>query len=98
LNLIICCIKEQSEEDTIEIVKQELKTKSQIETTYLIKEKRAGNCVKLSCTEHKYNIFSKSLSLKGSRIFINENLIPKEQVELSSKGKRSQERREMSNN
>jgi hypothetical protein len=39
-------------------------------------------CVKVSCNDHKYNILSKSLSLKGSGIFINEDLIPKDQAEL----------------
>jgi hypothetical protein len=36
LNLITFCIKEQQEEDTLAIVKEELKNKSQIDTTYLI--------------------------------------------------------------
>jgi len=31
---------------------------------------------------HKYDILSKTLSLKGSGIFINEYLIPKDQVKL----------------
>jgi hypothetical protein len=38
--------------------------------------------VKVSCNDHKYKILSKSLSLKGSGIFINEDLIPEDQVEL----------------
>ena len=38
--------------------------------------------VKVSCTDHKYNILSKSPSLKGSGIFINEDLIPEDQDEL----------------
>jgi hypothetical protein len=42
LNLIICCIKEQQEEDILEIVKEELNNKSQIDTTYLIEAKRLG--------------------------------------------------------
>ena len=42
LNLIIFGIKEQQEEDTLAIVKEELKNKSQIDTTYLIEAKRLG--------------------------------------------------------
>jgi hypothetical protein len=38
--------------------------------------------VKVSCNDHKYSIFSKSLSLKESRIFINEDFIPEDQAEL----------------
>jgi hypothetical protein len=85
LNLIIFGIKEQQEEDTLAIVKEELKNKSQIDTTYLIEAKRLGKIidhkdrlirVKVSCTNHKYSILNKSLSLKGSGIFINEDLNP----------------------
>jgi hypothetical protein len=39
-------------------------------------------CVKVSCNDHKYSILSKSQSLKGSGIFINEDLILEDQVEL----------------
>jgi hypothetical protein len=39
-------------------------------------------CVKVSCNGHKYNILGKYSSLKGLGIFINEDLIPKDQVEL----------------
>ena len=90
LNLIIFGIKEK-QEDTLAIVKEELKNKSQIDTTYLIEAKRLGKiidhknrliCVKVSCNDHKYSILSKSSSLKGLGIFINEDLIPKDQVEL----------------
>jgi hypothetical protein len=91
LNLIIFGIKEQQEEDTLAITKEELKNKSQIDTTYLIEAKRLGKiidhkdrliCVKVTYNDHKYSIISKSPSLKGLRIFINEDLIPKDQVEL----------------
>ena len=97
LNLIIFSIKEQQEEDTQAIVKEELKNKSQIDTTYMIEAKRLGKIidhkdrlirVKLSCNDHKYNILSKSPSLKGSKIFINEDLIPEDQAELGRKFKR----------
>ena len=84
LNLIIFGIKEQQEDDTLAIVKEELNNKSQIDKTYLIEGKRLGKIidhkdrlihVKVSCNDHKYSILSKSSSLKGSRIFINEYLI-----------------------
>jgi hypothetical protein len=90
-NLIIFGIKEQQEEDTLTIVKKELKNKSQIEATYLIEAKRLGNIidhkyrlihVKVSCNDHKYSIHNKYMSLKGSGIFINEDLIPEDQAEL----------------
>jgi len=38
--------------------------------------------VKVCCNDHKYNILSKSSSLKGSGIFINEDLILEDQAEL----------------
>jgi hypothetical protein len=102
LNLIIFGIKEQQEEDTLAIVKEELKNKSQIDTIYLIEAKRLGKiidhkdrliCVKLSCNDHKYNILSKYLCLKGSGIFINEDLIPKDQVELRKEVQKVKESR-----
>ena len=93
LNLIIFGIKEQQEEDKLVIVKEELNNKSQIDTTYLIEAfievKRLGKIidhkdrlirVKVNCNDHKYSILSKSLRLKGSEIFINEDLIPEDQV------------------
>ena len=73
------------------MIKEELNKKSQIDTTYLIEAKRIGKIidhkdrlirVKLSCNDHKYSILSKSMSLKGSGIFINEDLIPEDQAEL----------------
>jgi hypothetical protein len=91
LNLIIFGIKEQQEEDTLAIVKKELKNKSQIDTTYILEAKRLRKiidhkdrliCVKVSCNDHKYILLSKSLSLKRLEIFINEDLIPKYQHEL----------------
>jgi len=91
LNLLIFGIKEQEEDDTLEIVKEELKNKSWIETTYLIEEKRLGKIidhkdrliyVKVSCNDHKYSILSKSSSLKGSIIFINGDLILKDHTKL----------------
>jgi hypothetical protein len=102
LNLIIFGIKEQQEEDMLAIVKEELNNKSQIDTTYLIEAKRLGKIidhkdrlirVKVRCNDHKYNILSKSLSLKGSRIFINEDLIPEDQVELRKEVQKVKEAR-----
>ena len=79
LNLIIFGIKEQQEEDTLAIVKEELNNKSQIHTTYLIQAKRLGKIidykdrlthVKVSCNDHKYNILSKSPSLKKGQEYL----------------------------
>jgi hypothetical protein len=100
LNLISFCIKEQQEEDTLEIVKEELKNKSQIEIAYLIEAKRLGKIiehkyrlirVKLSCNDHRYRILGEYKSLKVFGMFINENLIPKDQVELRKEVKRVKE-------
>jgi hypothetical protein len=61
-NLKIFGIKEQQEEDTLAIVKNELNNKSQIDTTYLIEAKRLGKIIdhkdrlihlKVSCNDHK---------------------------------------------
>jgi hypothetical protein len=102
LNLIIFGIKEQQEEDKLVIVKEELNNKSQIDTTYLIEAKNLGKlidhkdrliCVKVSCNEHKYNILTKSQSLKGSRIFINEDLIRKDHAELRKEVQKVKEAR-----
>jgi hypothetical protein len=102
LNLIFFGIKEQLEEDTLSIVKEELKSKSQIETTYLIEAKRLGKIidhedrlirVKVSCNDHKYSILNKSSSLKGSGIFINEDLIPEDQAELRKEAQKVKETR-----
>jgi hypothetical protein len=55
---------------------------------YIIEAKRLGKIiehrdrlfhVKVSCNDHKYGILDKSPSLKGSGIFIDEDLIPKDQ-------------------
>jgi hypothetical protein len=102
LSLVIFGIKEQQEEDTLAIVKEEFKNKSQIDTTYIIEAKRLGKIidhkdrlirVKVSCNDHKYSILSKSLSLKGSRIFINEDLIPEDQAELMKEVQKVKEAR-----
>jgi hypothetical protein len=101
LNLIIFGIKEQ-EEDTLATVKEELKNKSQIDTAYLIEAKRLGKIidhkdrlihVKVSCNDHKYSILSKSPSLKGLRIFINEDLIPEDKDELRKEVQKAKEAR-----
>jgi hypothetical protein len=102
LNLIIFGTKEQLDEDMLAIVKEELNNKSQIDTTYLIEAKRLGKIidhkdrliyVKVSCNGHKYSILSKSTSLKGSGIFINEDLIPKDQVEVRKEVQKVKEAR-----
>ena len=38
--------------------------------------------IKVNSTDHKYDILSKTSSLKGTRIFLNENLIPEDQATL----------------
>ena len=38
--------------------------------------------VKVSCNDHKYSILSKSSSWKGSRVYINGDLILEDQAEL----------------
>jgi hypothetical protein len=63
------------------IVEEKLKNKSPIETTCIIKEKRLDKIikhkyrlllVKVSSNDLKYDILSKTPSLKGLGIFINE--------------------------
>jgi len=49
--------------------------------------------VKVSCNDHKDSILSKSLSLKGPRIFRNEYLIPEDQVELRKEVQKVKEAR-----
>jgi hypothetical protein len=102
LNLIIFGIKEQKDEDTLAIVKEELKNKSQIETTGLIEAKRLGKIIEhkdrliwvmVSSNAHKYDILSKTLSLKGSGIFINEDLIPEDQAKLRKEVQKVKEAR-----
>jgi hypothetical protein len=102
LNLIIFGIKEHKDEDTLAIVKEELKNKSQIETTGLIEAKRLGKIIEhkdrliwvmVSSNAHKYDILSKTLSLKGSGIFINEDLIPEDQAKLRKEVQKVKEAR-----
>jgi hypothetical protein len=49
--------------------------------------------VKVSCNDHKYNILSKSQSLKGLGIFINEDLISEDQAELRKEVQKVREAR-----
>ena len=78
--------------------------KSQIETTYLTKEIRVGKIlehkhrlihVKVNCHEHKLDILRKSPSLKGTRIFIKEDLIPKEEAQLRKEVQRVKDERKV---
>ena len=80
LNLIIFCLKEEVEEDMLGIVKTKLHNRLQIEIIGLIEANRLGKLlenkerlirVKVSFTEQKYNILSKTSSLKGSGKFCN---------------------------
>jgi hypothetical protein len=49
--------------------------------------------VKVSCNDHKYSILSKSPSLKGLAIFINEDLIPEDKAELRKEVQKVKEAR-----
>ena len=69
LKLIIFCLKEEEEEDTIAIIKTELHNRLQIETIGLIEANRLGKLIenkerliwiKVSSTKQKYNILSKT--------------------------------------
>ena len=44
--------------------------------------------IKVSSTDHKYDILSKTSTLKGMRIFINEDLIPEDQVQKVKEARR----------
>ena len=75
LNLIIFCLKEEVEEDTLAIAKTELYNRLQIQSTYIIEETRLGKLtenkgrliyIKVSSTDHKYDILSKTSSPKGT--------------------------------
>jgi len=68
-----------------------LHNRLQIETTCLAEATRLGKLIenkgrliqiKVSSIDHKYDILSKTSSLKGTRIFINEDLILEDQAEL----------------
>ena len=48
-------------------------------------------CIEVRFNDHKYGILNKNPSLKGIRIFINEDLIPEDQVELRKKDQRLKE-------
>ena len=89
MNLIIFDLKEEENEDTLAIAQIELHNRLQIETTCLIEETRLGKLtenkgrliqIKVSSTDHKHDILSKTSSLKGMGIFINEDLIPEDQA------------------
>ena len=78
LNLVILGVKEEVNEDTLAIV--QLHNILQIETTCLTEATRLGKLtenkgrlirIKVSSTNHKYDILSKNSSLKGMGIFIN---------------------------
>ena len=47
----------------------------------------------VSSNAHKYDILSKTLSLKGSRIFINEDLIPEDRAKLRKEVQKVKEAR-----
>ena len=73
-----------------------------IETTCLTKATRLGKLpenkerlirIKVSSVDHKYDILSKTLSLKGTGIFINEDLIREDQAELRKEVQKVKEAR-----
>ena len=83
LKLIIFSLKEEVDEDTLAIFQTKLHNRLQIKTTCLTETTRLGELtenkgrlirIKVSSTDHKYDILSKTSSLKGTRIFINEYL------------------------
>ena len=80
----------------LSIVKTKLQNILQIETIGLIEANRLGKLIKnkerlirfkVISTKQKYNILSKTSSLKGSGIFINEYLILEDQTELRKEEK-----------
>ena len=102
LNLIIFGLKEEEDEDTLALVQTELHNRLQIETVCLTEATRLGKLtenkgrlirIKVSSTDHKYNILSKSSRLKGTGIFINEDLIPEDQAELRKEVQKVKEAR-----
>jgi len=54
-------------------------------------------CVKVSCNHNKLDILRKSSSLKGMWIFINEDLILEDQVELKKEVQKFKEARKEGN-
>jgi len=102
LNLIIFGLKEEEDEDTLAIAQTELYNRLQIETTCLTEATRLGKLtenkgrlirVKVSSTDQKHDILSKTSSLKGTGIFINEDLIPEDQAELRKEVQKVKEAR-----
>ena len=49
--------------------------------------------VKVSSIDHKYDILNKTPSLKGSGIFVNEDLIPEDQAKLRKEVQKVKETR-----
>ena len=101
LNLIIFSFKEEVNEDTLAISQTELYNRLQIETC-LTEATRLGKLtenkgrlirVKVSSTDQKHDILSKTSILKGTGIFINEDLIPEDQAELRKEVQKVKEAR-----
>jgi len=59
LHLIISGIKEGTDDDTLEIVKKQLKTNSQIQTNYLTEAKSVGKIM-----EHKHRLICVKVKLQ----------------------------------
>ena len=73
LNLVIFDLKEEEDQDTLDIVQIELHNRLQIETTCLTEATRLGKLtenkgrlirIKVSSIDNKYDILSKTSSLK----------------------------------
>ena len=78
LNLIIFGLKEEVDKDTLAIAQTELHNILQIETTCLTEATRLGKLtenkgtliqIKVISTDHKYDILSKTSSLKNMNIY-----------------------------
>ena len=102
LNLIIFGLKEEVDEDTLALAQTKLHNRLQIETVCLTEATRLGKLtenkgrlirIKVSSTDHKHDILSKTSSLKGTGIFINEDLIPEDQAELRKEVQKVKEAR-----
>jgi len=102
LNVIIFGLKEELDMDTLAIAQKELHNRLQIETMCLIEATRLGKLtvnkgrlirIKVSSTDHEYDILSKTSSLKGTGIFINDDLIPEDQAELRKEVQKVKEAR-----
>lgn len=59
----------------------------------LLENKHTLIYIKVSCNNHKLYILKKSLSLQGTKIFINEDLIPKYKARMRKEFQKAKEER-----